>query len=531
MSLVLCALTLFSERCHFNAIKLIYKHLLSRFRFPYGRENRKFGEVWVLTTATSLFETCTYHPPACRSFSPLARALIPSAIKLADFVTEAIFEQRGSSNMCLIWKYATYNLEWAAPVGQNRSRDQGTRLNGDCLHFALQSKLITCARKMARTKKYTIQTAQKSKQKRKKQLAEARKCRKINQKALDADRTIDSSESSPGASTSTSTTCAPVSNADILGERTRSQFKSDCYSSIEASRVDINSTEPTGNDVCASGRGVVDFSKIGAIVSKLCCPQCHNTSLAFRCNSKQQKGLAVFADVYCATCEETVEGTATYLAEKGGQKDYEVNRQAVFGALSCGLGAHSFNNLCESMDLPGLHHKTFHKKANQMYKKLPELGDTVFSETVQYVRKIHAQQQNLTLTDDLVINISVSFDGSWMTRGHTSHIGVGCVVDLLTGLCIDAHVMCTFCQVCESTGKRLNKENNPEKYAAWIVKHLPDCDQNYTGKQIWILVYFYYFLVCIELYDVCVCLFVKCVSENVRRWVTDWLFGRMCVMH
>ena len=374
MSLVLCALTLFSERCHFDAIKLIYKHLLSRFRFPYGRENRKFGEVWVLTTATSLFETCTYHPPACRSFSPLARALIPSAIKLADFVTEAIFEQRGSSNMCLIWKYATYNLEWAAPVGQNRSRDQGTRLNGDCLLFALQSKLITCARKMARTKKYTIQTAQKSKQKRKKQLAEARKCRKINQKALDADRTIDSSESSPGASTSTSTTCAPVSNADILGERTRSQFKSDCYSSIEASRVDINSTEPTGNDVCASGRGVVDFSKIGAIVSKLCCPQCHNTSLAFRCNSKQQKGLAVFADVYCATCEETVEGTATYLAEKGGQKDYEVNRQAVFGALSCGLGAHSFNNLCESMDLPGLHHKTFHKKANQMYKKTARAG-------------------------------------------------------------------------------------------------------------------------------------------------------------
>ncbi|KAL8588578.1 hypothetical protein ACOMHN_059532 [Nucella lapillus] len=48
-------------------------------------------------------------------------------------------------------------------------------------------------------------------------------------------------------------------------------------------------------------------------------------------------------------------------------------------------------------------------------------------------------------------------------------------------MCIDAHVMCTYCQVCESTGKKVLEET-PLQYAAWLVKHLADCDKNYTGS-------------------------------------------------
>ena len=61
----------------------------------------------------------------------------------------------------------------------------------------------------------------------------------------------------------------------------------------------------------------------------------------------------------------------------------------------------------------------------------------------------------VSLDSSDVLDISVSFDGTWLTRGHSSHIGVGCVVDLLTGLCLDAHVMCTYYHVCETTGKKI----------------------------------------------------------------------------
>ncbi|GFV15643.1 uncharacterized protein TNCV_2123601 [Trichonephila clavipes] len=42
-----------------------------------------------------------------------------------------------------------------------------------------------------------------------------------------------------------------------------------------------------------------------------------------------------------------------------------------------------------------------------------------------------------------ITDLSVSFDGTWLTRGHTSLIGVGCVIDMLTGYVVDFEVMRT----------------------------------------------------------------------------------------
>ncbi|XP_070176739.1 uncharacterized protein [Littorina saxatilis] len=41
--------------------------------------------------------------------------------------------------------------------------------------------------------------------------------------------------------------------------------------------------------------------------------------------------------------------------------------------------------------------------------------------------------------------------------------------------------MCTYCQVCESTGQKLFQEK-PEEYAAWLVDHLDKCEVNYKGS-------------------------------------------------
>lgn len=41
-------------------------------------------------------------------------------------------------------------------------------------------------------------------------------------------------------------------------------------------------------------------------------------------------------------------------------------------------------------------------------------------------------------------NIAVSYDGSWMTRGHSSHIGVRTVIELFTGFILDYIVLSNF---------------------------------------------------------------------------------------
>ena len=75
----------------------------------------------------------------------------------------------------------------------------------------------------------------------------------------------------------------------------------------------------------------------------------------------------------------------------------------------------------------------------------------------------------------------MSYGGSWLTRVHTALIGVGCVIDVLTGLVLDAHVMSSHCQACENK-KTVQKEDN-DKFAVWERQHLGsgECDRNFFG--------------------------------------------------
>ncbi|CAN7999310.1 unnamed protein product [Ixodes hexagonus] len=72
-------------------------------------------------------------------------------------------------------------------------------------------------------------------------------------------------------------------------------------------------------------------------------------------------------------------------------------------------------------------------------------------------------------------NIAVSYDGSWMTRGHSSHFGVGTVIELFTGFVIDFAVLSNFCTACE----RGPKKGHPS-YSAWKENHV--CQRNTEKK-------------------------------------------------
>lgn len=45
-------------------------------------------------------------------------------------------------------------------------------------------------------------------------------------------------------------------------------------------------------------------------------------------------------------------------------------------------------------------------------------------------------------------NIAISYDGMWMTRGHSSHIGVGTVIELFSGYVTDV-VLSNLSLACE----------------------------------------------------------------------------------
>ena len=68
--------------------------------------------------------------------------------------------------------------------------------------------------------------------------------------------------------------------------------------------------------------------------------------------------------------------------------------------------------------------------------------------------------------DEGILEIGVSYHESWQKRGHSSHNGIGIVIDFITGLPIDYEVLSNFCLKCQ-----LAPPQEDEKYEEWKKKH------------------------------------------------------------
>lgn len=81
---------------------------------------------------------------------------------------------------------------------------------------------------------------------------------------------------------------------------------------------------------------------------------------------------------------------------------------------------------------------------------------------------------------DNCINMGVSYDGSWPTRGYKSKHGFGSVIDILTGFVLDFEIVSKFCQACAFAANELG-EDSPE-FFFWLQGHAKHCPINHTGS-------------------------------------------------
>ncbi|GFU92617.1 uncharacterized protein TNCV_4795451 [Trichonephila clavipes] len=93
------------------------------------------------------------------------------------------------------------------------------------------------------------------------------------------------------------------------------------------------------------------------------------------------------------------------------------------------------------------------------------------------------KKQHLDLNDEekepSVLDITVSFDGSWQKRGYKSLYGIGVVIDLLTDLVIDYEILSKYCTECTAAVRDLSGDS-PD-FAIWY-GYKSDCQINHTGS-------------------------------------------------
>ena len=219
-------------------------------------------------------------------------------------------------------------------------------------------------------------------------------------------------------------------------------------------------------------------AKLNQLVGTLACPQC--SAAGIHVAETDVKGYAVQLCLICDTCGTDL--SSVYSSPKlptcdnPTRQPYMINHLAVLAAREGGINQTGLVRLTTLMNIKGgVHHKTFSSISDTLKQKMFGTASAAMVEAHDTVRRVY---QEIHGPCDGPLHISVSYDGSWKTRGFNSLFGVGFVIEVVTGLVIDYVVRSKYCVECTLVGSKLDGEEKEQ----WLEIHEGHCDVNHTGS-------------------------------------------------
>lgn len=220
---------------------------------------------------------------------------------------------------------------------------------------------------------------------------------------------------------------------------------------------------------------------LSTLVKGLLCLECGAASLVIRVTD-HRLGLVAAMETVCTECDTVLNSTLTSDRIEGstaGNVPFSVVRQAVAASMDMGVGHAGLVKLCRFLDMKPLTHTSFTKHTHAICDANKVVVTRMLDDAASVVRRVYRDIDS-SIGEDDVIDLTVSYDGSWMTRGHKSHYGIGCVVEVITGLVIDLQVMSLYCQRCAYASTR-HGGMNTAMFKDWFTTHEPECNRNYEG--------------------------------------------------
>ncbi|KAJ4433463.1 hypothetical protein ANN_15766 [Periplaneta americana] len=193
----------------------------------------------------------------------------------------------------------------------------------------------------------------------------------------------------------------------------------------------------------------------------------------------EKHGFSHKLDVVCRVCGETKSSIYSLRRreDKSRRPGFDVNQRIVQSFVNAGQGYSELEQFAMVMNMSVMNKSTFNDHAAVMKKASECVADSVLHDARLEVRKAYSDLIVDTAVPE-ISDISVSFDRTWLTRGHSSMYGVGSVIDLLTGFVLDYTVMSKHCYRCMITKRRMPITD----FRVWYAVHAPECDINHEGS-------------------------------------------------
>ena len=191
---------------------------------------------------------------------------------------------------------------------------------------------------------------------------------------------------------------------------------------------------------------IVRCAVLPSLVANLPCTSCKKRTLSIRAVHRTL-GMVCGLETYCTSCDTVLNSTLSSdrIGEtQASNSPFVVVRSVVSATMDMGVGYAGLEKFSRYLDMPMMTRNTFLKHQNVISDASMRVVNDVICESAQIVRNVY-KRLDPSIDESGVMDLMVSFDGSWMTRGHSSLYGIGCVVEMVTGLVIYFTILSLYC--------------------------------------------------------------------------------------
>ena len=222
---------------------------------------------------------------------------------------------------------------------------------------------------------------------------------------------------------------------------------------------------------------IAQKSSLQNLFGKLLCPSCKKPGIVFELLGSKTCGFSGKGELTCQECSQF--SNEEYLCARVGNSKstrapFEINVRATLAFRGIGCGYAAIKEWCGLMDMPySISQDSYTKNQAKIQKASMETFDELSKQSVGAITAAYA---DMGVHPDAsgILDIDVSYDGAWQRRGHSSHNGMGAVIDLITGLPLDFEILSNFCLKCKIAAE---KPEDPE----WKAKHAANCAKYLDG--------------------------------------------------
>lgn len=153
----------------------------------------------------------------------------------------------------------------------------------------------------------------------------------------------------------------------------------------------------------------------------------------------------------------------------------DVNRRMVYAACEMGVGREAMATMCDIFNMPPpCNRNAWNSHVNALYDAHKKAVSDNLQKAREKVCSLH--QPN----DNDVVEIGVSYDGTWSKRGYTANFGIGFVISVDTGEILDYDFESKLCMECSSAKRDLGEDTN--EFDIWFTGHKDKCSQSHIGS-------------------------------------------------